>query len=844
MKTISCLSLAAVVIFAACHGLVAAPPLVHDADAKLVTLSDAAGNLTLRLNYNGRCMLDSVIVHGREVLAKHAGAAGGIALGGRWFTSRDDGPTPKVALDGNSVTVSGIRFGGNGVEVEETWTFTVRDDRILWRIEREYLGEGVLDDSSLPGWHFANIATWSGGFLGTGGVVWPRLLLEPTATYGVHTGKVVFWNSGDGSALRIEAEPDAGRHHAVRFSRNPDGTLTASFSATEQELRPKHSLARFVAGHDVWRPFAVKPGKIGVSYTLQAIDYDKTYNRGKFVGLPGETIRELLNTIGRYGVVDARFTGTNGWRSNGAALHEQWIAQLGLAVNDPDYIANVAATLDHWRDHAIGDDGRVKSRIAHYDGDAMPGTWNPETGYYEAIWGYLLDSQPGYVICVAEQFDLNGDMDWVRGHRRTCRLALDYMLRRDADGDGLLEAHTQSHKEARGSDWIDVVWASHENALLNAEMYAALNLWADVEQALGDAPQAEAYRRAAAKLKAAFNRPVAEGGFWNPDRGWYVYWLDADGSAHGDNLTTPVNFCAIAYGLCDDPSRAKALLNEIESRMRREKLFHWPLCFESFARDEAYEPINWPFPNYENGDIFLGWGEVGVRAYAAFDPAVAVKYVKNVLDRYERDGLAFQRYRRQSQTGAGGDILANNAMTIVGLYRDIYGVRPKYNRLCLTPRLTPELHGTRLRYWLRGAWHSIELDADGFSVAVGDRTLRATKPCGVNFTDGGIEYFPGCEAVCGLAVARTTPGPLELRVEAWPDAPRDPRRWTVIASPAGGVLRHVVAHLTPNAVYKLSSNGEAVDKLRADAAGKVEFASPHNEATPKRFELSLDTGGK
>jgi hypothetical protein len=39
---------------------------VHqDAERKVVTLTDGQGNLALRLNYDGRCVLDQVIVRGR-----------------------------------------------------------------------------------------------------------------------------------------------------------------------------------------------------------------------------------------------------------------------------------------------------------------------------------------------------------------------------------------------------------------------------------------------------------------------------------------------------------------------------------------------------------------------------------------------------------------------------------------------------------------------------------------------------------------------------------------------------------------------------------------------------------
>ena len=33
---------------------------------------------------------------------------------------------------------------------------------------------------------------------------------------------------------------------------------------------------------------------------------------------------------------------------------------------------------------------------------------------------------------------------------------------------------TDSDKAQRGSDWIDIIWAAYENALINAELYYAL----------------------------------------------------------------------------------------------------------------------------------------------------------------------------------------------------------------------------------------------------------------------------------------------------------------------------------------------------------------------------------
>ena len=52
-----------------------------DAERKLVTLADGQGQLALRLNYDGRCVLDQVLVRGREVAAE-SGVASGICLDG------------------------------------------------------------------------------------------------------------------------------------------------------------------------------------------------------------------------------------------------------------------------------------------------------------------------------------------------------------------------------------------------------------------------------------------------------------------------------------------------------------------------------------------------------------------------------------------------------------------------------------------------------------------------------------------------------------------------------------------------------------------------------------------
>ena len=197
----------------------------------------------------------------------------------------------------------------------------------------------------------------------------------------------------------------------------------------------------------------------------------------------------------------------------------------------------------------------------------------------------------------------------------------------------------------------------------------------------------------------------------------------------------PVNVCAIAYGLCDDTIRTGAILSQMESKTKAEKLFTWPLCFYPFTEAEGGRG---PFPDYENGDIFLSWNELAVRAYSKYDPSIALKYIKNILTRYDKDGLGWQRYLRTPDKnngepiGSGDDILSGNCMAIAGLYRDIYGIRPLYNGLYLEPHLVSELNGTQLKYRLRNKLFIIDLSVNEYAITVNGVMVRDTKPFAVD----------------------------------------------------------------------------------------------------------------
>ena len=268
----------------------------------------------------------------------------------------------------------------------------------------------------------------------------------------------------------------------------------------------------------------------------------------------------------------------------------------------------------------------------------------------------------------------------------------------------------------------------------------------------------------AAELKKSFNKSTTEGGFWNDRNKWYVHWRDKDNSIHGDNLVVPVNLMAIVYGICDDTTRRMLFLIKLKNKLIMKIFSSGQFALYPYLVGEGND-WQFPFPNYENGDIFLSWGSIGVEAYANYKPDLALKYVDNVLNRYEKDGLAFQRYGRDNQNGIGDDILAGNSLAIVGLYKAIYGINPLYNRLYLNPHLPEKLSGTELIYNFRKDKLEIGLSANNYYISNNQFKITSKKDFGFYSKKNELIYFNGKDDVYSLKVQASKN--LSLQIIKW-----------------------------------------------------------------------------
>jgi hypothetical protein len=810
------------------------PSIRVDRSQKTIQIEN--GHAGLRINLNGYCWIDSLWIGSKPVVGPGGGAYSGFRIGPVWHTTRELLGDPRVVSGTDSLRITGIRYSCGEMAVDETWTFAFDREYILWTIDRVLPQTLTLDDNAFPAIGFGTIDDFDAAVLGNGGVAWFRLFNDSAIAYGIHTDLLTFWKTGDECCLQLGSR--AGQEcSAVTLSR-AGTSLTCAFSRSPSELQYRYDggthRRRFIRGRtDVWQPAKYPAGAYRQVLRISAPGFQDELGRGTFRGIDGEAVTSMLNTVARLGVIDSRLYGGNSWHTpyGPICLHEQYIGQFGIAINDENYVGGYKKCLDYYRDHAIQPDGRVKSRWAYTDEDAMPGSADT-LGFYEAQWGILLDSNPDFVINVADLFDQCGDLVWLRTHKQSCESVLGFMLRRDSNRDSLVEMLTDSHREKRGSDWLDVIWASWENAFVNAELYHALTRWSELEEVMGDSAKAHEYRAFSEGLKRSFNRSSEEGGFWQETNGWYVHWREKDGTVYGDNLVTSVNFMALAYGLCDDPRRRMSILQAIENQMQKEKLFFWPSCVFPYEAGAGHD-LNYPFPAYENGDLFLSWGELGVRSYAADFPETALRYVRNVIDRYRKDGLAYQRYLRATQQGAGDDILAGNASSMTGLYRDIYGIQPRYNRLYLNPHLVRELYGTRLRYHFQGAEYHIELngtlnaiEAAGFNVrSPGDFALKADGP--------RIFWYSGNSSKPAMALSGSGTSPVEVSIREWTGR----RCWTEKNPSRISVVSHEIMDLPPNREYAITCDGRIVGAQRSDHEGIIRFDYAGYSGSEQLFEI-------
>jgi hypothetical protein len=213
-----------------------------------------------------------------------------------------------------------------------------------------------------------------------------------------------------------------------------------------------------------------------------------------------------------------------------------------------------------------------------------------------------------------------------------------------------------------------------------------------------------------------------------------------------------------------------------------------------------------------------------------YNKDIALKYIKNLLFQYNKDGLSSQRFSRTTQAGLGSDILAGSSTTITALYRDIYGIRPKWNRFGLEPNMLRELNGTEFNYTLRDKVYKIHLKENSYKVSTPDFSLEDSDAFGVSMIGSMLLYYPGNRDTEELSVTSADALPPDAIISEWSDKIR---RWKMSST---GIYFFSVKKLVPDTSYKLSVNGKETELFKADATGVISFE--YNCQVPVLFSIS------
>ena len=307
---------------------------------KLITFGNS--KILITLDYNGKCVITGLIVNGRSVISGSEGILSSIKTSTHTYSTRKLLSTPTVKIGENTVIISNIKYGDTAVTVLEKWNFLITETDIRIETERIFPKSIAVEEVAFPSFNFDNINTWNGAFLGFGGLAWFYLFNEKLCTYGVHSDCSTFWNSTTGDALKVAVSAN-GKKVAMKYSRSTDDHLIYNIAVSDSELTCRYEAekrSRFIRGKtDVWNSFMIPAGKFVETITLSALNYNVIYNRGKFAGINGKQVTNVLNTIARIGVIDDKHFGGNSWHTpyGPICLHEQYIAQFAIGINDDAY---------------------------------------------------------------------------------------------------------------------------------------------------------------------------------------------------------------------------------------------------------------------------------------------------------------------------------------------------------------------------------------------------------------------------------------------------------------------------------------------------------------------------
>jgi len=169
---------------------------------------------------------------------------------------------------------------------------------------------------------------------------------------------------------------------------------------------------------------------------------------------------------------------------------------------------------------------------------------------------------------------------------------------------------------------------------------------------------------------------------------------------------------------------------------------------------------------------------------------------------------------RVTQLGMGDDILAGICTTITGLYRDIYGIRPIWNRMGLEPNMSKTLNRTQFSYTLRDTLYQLKLSVNDYTMRTNTFSVKSNESFGASRSGNKLTYYHHNRDGSLLQIAAASNHPIDLQINSW-----DPKNISFTITQPNN-YEFTITGLQPGNNYKIWTNN-TVQHLKAKTDGSL-----------------------
>ena len=361
----------------------------------------------------------------------------------------------------------------------------------------------------------------------------------------------------------------------------------------------------------------------------------------------------------------------------------------------------------------------IAKEMAFFSNTAVNGSgyvyprWN-SGGYYNVVWGPLIDQNPHFVLAMHSVVSITGNYTWLHSVEKSLDLVSQYMLDRGLNSTkektpnvvpgavypGIFTTISSGLSDGKrhATNWYDIIDFGGADALVSLYSILAMKAMAEMKSMLGKNTDAQEYMRIYDNAVLAFTTS-----FWDETKGYFADWIDVDGKKRF-YMYADIQHLAIAHQIASK-SQAERIMANIKERyndiclafeITKDDIWATPSCFNPIPKEYENDTVlgHWgtpsaagvkewgSMPSYEIGGSFFHSVGFEYLALGEIDQAdAALSLFQNFMKNVEKNRGWAQQLYWGSSTGkrkeelVGFDPLNNSLIALWGFLQTVFGVR-------------------------------------------------------------------------------------------------------------------------------------------------------------------------